>query len=416
MFKSASGRGTLYFVVGFSLVITQFALGEQRGVIDDPAGFVNLRAEKSADPPVIATIKAGEPFSFEPEEDNEWGKITLASGKSGWIRLDEIRLFFDENDLPEKDPTGSSEIDDAARARGFDYVTATRRAVRGDSKALKQFFALAEGADGAAAESITAVPTAVYHLLGDDKFAKFLAAQPVAFQVMVRNVLVRDGRFPPTILYLRRHFPETARVLFRREIVGWPSPNDRYAVRKVFSDAFDLSGAKVVRAELIEKKTGRVLCDLTADDIGTGTEREGTVLWSPDSKHVACLSIDLTAEQDNLFSTPRPRPLRKQTTVYQLSGESFARVDLSLSKVPGRESDKELEGAIPGHEYTEPVRWQRPNVLILQRHEYYRKIMPTVVDNLKFDSIHDLARLYQITATIDPDGKATVVWKARKDG
>ena len=47
--------------------------------------------------------------------------------------------------------------------------------------------------------------------------------------------------------------------------------------------------------------------------------------------------------------------------------------------------------------------------------EYYHKVMPTKVDNLTFDSIHDLSRLYQITATIDPDGKATLVWKLRKD-
>ena len=139
------------------------------------------------------------------------------------------------------------------------------------------------------------------------------------------------------------------------------------------------------------------------------------LLWSSDSKRVACLSSDLTGEQGNLFSTPRPAPLKKQTAVYQLSGETFARVELSLGEVPGRESDKELEGAILGHEYTEPIRWQKPNVLILRRHEYYRKMMPTKIDNLTFDSIHDLSRLYQITATIDPDGKATLVWKLRKD-
>ena len=46
--------------------------------------------------------------------------------------------------------------------------------------------------------------------------------------------------------------------------------------------------------------------------------------------------------------------------------------------------------------------------------EYYQKVMPTKVDNLTFDSIHDLSRPYQITATIDPDGKATLVWKPAK--
>jgi len=231
------------------------------------------------------------------------------------------------------------------------------------------------------------------------------------YRMMVRNLIVSDGLNP----YLRRHFPHTTSALFHREMVDWPSPNDLYAIRKIFSDEFELRGSKVERAELIEKKSGRVLCDLTGDDIGAGAEREGEALWSSDSKRVACLSSDLTVEQGNLFSTPRPAPLKKQTAVYQLSGETFARVDLPLGDVPGRESDKELEGAIPGHEFTEPVRWQKPNVLVLQRHEYYRKMMPTTVDNMTFDSIHDLARLYQITATIDPDGKSTLVWKLRKD-
>jgi hypothetical protein len=175
------------------------------------------------------------------------------------------------------------------------------------------------------------------------------------------------------------------------------------------------SESRVVRAELIEKKSGRVLCDLTPDEIGTGSDREGEALWSPDSKRVACLSSDLTPQEGNLFSTPRPAPLRKQTAVYQLAGDSFARVDLPLDETPGRESDHELERAILGHEYTEPVRWQKPNVLVLKRHEYYQKMMPTTIDNLTFDSIHDLGRLYQITATIDPDGKSHATWKRLED-
>jgi hypothetical protein len=48
--------------------------------------------------------------------------------------------------------------------------------------------------------------------------------------------------------------------------------------------------------------------DLTPDDIGTGAQREGEALWSPDSKRVAWLSSDLTQQRGNLFSTPRPAP------------------------------------------------------------------------------------------------------------
>ena len=404
------------FLAG-TLAFGPLVQAQRAGVINDPDGFVNVRAAKGADAAVIATVKTGEPFSFEWDKDADWYRVTLASGKTGWMHLSRIRLYFTEKDLPtdEKDPAGPSEIEGFARGRGFDYAAGTRRAARGDARALKKFFEIAQDADGAAAESVEGVPTVVYHLLGDEKFAKFLGAQPLPYRMMVRNRILSDGLMPPASGYLSRHFPKTSKVLFRREMIDWFSPNDLYAIRKIFSDESELSGSQVERAELIEKKSGRVLCDLTPDDIGTGTQREGEALWSSDSKRVACLSSDLTEEQGNLSGTPRPAPLRKQTAVYQLSGESFTRVDLSLGEVPGRESDAELKGAILGHEYTEPVRWQKANVLVLNRHEYYQKMMPTRIDNLTFDSIHDLARQYQITATIAPDGKATVIWKLRKD-
>jgi Bacterial SH3 domain len=393
------------------------ARGQRAGVVNDPDGLVSLYAGKSTEAAVVATVKTGEPFSFEWSDDSDWYKVTLASGKFGWMQLSRIRLYFTEKDLPtnEKDPAGSSEIDEFARGRGFDYPAGTRRAARGNAKALKQFFALAQAADGAVAESIAGIPTVVYHLLGDERFAKFLVAQSLPDRMMVRNLIAHDGLMPPASMYLSRHFPQTAKALFQREMVDWFSPNGLYAIRKVFTDELELSGSKVERAELIEKKSGRVLCDLTRDDIGTGAEREGEALWSPDSKRVACLSSDLTEQRGNLFSTPRPAPLRKQTVVYQLSGEAFARVELPLIEAPERKSDKELERAILGHEYTEPIRWQKPNVLILKRHEYYETLKPMVVGDSTFESIHTLARRYQITATIDPDGKATAVWKVRKD-
>ncbi|MDQ3625843.1 MAG: hypothetical protein M3372_01770 [Verrucomicrobiota bacterium] len=325
------------------------------------------------------------------------------------------RLAFTEKDLPrdEKDPAGLSEIDEVARRLGFNYARVAQRAAEGDARALKQFFAMAKDVAGAAAESYTGMPTTVYHLLGDEKFAQFLNAQPLAFRMMVRNSIVGDGLPAPAKVYLPRYFPETAKALFRREIVAWPSPDKRFAIRKAFSDEFDLLKSKVERAEVIEQKTGQVLCDLTGDDIGTGWEREGEVLWSPDSKRFAYRSSDLTQHEGNLFSTPRPPPKRKQTAVYQLSGESFMRVELPLNNVPGREKDEELKRAILGHEYTEPERWQKPNVLLLERHEYYETLKP--ITDSKFESIHPLARWYRITATISPEGKAAVAWKLRQE-
>jgi hypothetical protein len=84
-----------------------------------------------------------------------------------------------------------------------------------------------------------------------------------------------------------------------------------------------------------------------------------------------------------------------------------------LTDVPGRKEDKELERAVLGHEYTEPLRWKKPNVLILQRHEYYQTLKP--IPDSKLESIHDFDRLYEITVTVAPDGKAAVNWKLRKN-
>jgi hypothetical protein len=403
--------------LGLTFALAALAQAGQRGVINDPDGFVNVREGKDVDSAVIARVKTGEPFTFEPEEDAEWCKVTTAAGKSGWMHHSRIRLHFSEKDLPstKKDPAGRSEIEEFAIRRGFDYAATTRRAARGDEKALKQFFAISRDVDGAAAESHSGIPTAVYHILGDGKFAKFLGAQPLRYQMMVRNAILSDGLSFPATAYLRRHFPETTKVLFRREIVDWFSPNERYAIRKVFSDEFDLIASKVVRAELIDRKSGEVLCDLGRDDIGTGAHREGEVLWSSDSNRVACVSSDLTQGHGNLFSKPRPPVQRKQTAVYQRSSESFGRIELDLSEVPGRDGDEEVKGAILGHEYTEPIRWESPAVLILERHEYYEKLKPTTVGEVKFESIHSFDRLYQIAATIAPDGNASVVWKLRKE-
>ena len=386
------------------------AYAQDAGVTSEPD--VPLRTEQNSNAPVVAIVKRGEPFTYECEAVAEWCKVTLPSGESGWLERAAIRYHFTEKDLPERDdPKNLSEIGSLARSHGFNYDTTVRAAALGDLKALKRFFALSKHVDGAAAESQAGVPIVVYHLLGDVKFAAFLKAQPIEYWTMVRNSIAGSENVP----YLRRHFPETVKVLFRREIVEWPSPNGRYAIRKVFSDAFDLADSKVVRAELIEQESGQVCCEMTVDDIGLGSDREGNVLWSPDSKRFAYLSAWMKQPDGPLLTNPPVTPPRKQTTVYQSAGESFAKVEMPLSEVPGREKDEELTGAVLGHEYTEPVRWAKPDVLVLERHEYYQKLRPRTIEGVKFEEVHSFDRLFQITARIKPDGTATVVWKPRKE-
>ena len=407
--------------VGLVLLACGFAFAplvqaQRAGVIDDPASSVDVRAEKSADAAVIATVKTGEPFTFESANDADWCKVTLASGKSGSMQLSRIRLHFTEKNLPsrEKDRPENGDRTIRERARTELRRSHTARCARRRQGAETIFLARARCRWRGGGKHRGRTHCGLSHSRRRE-VREIPCRSAIAYRMMVRNRILSDGLMPPANLYLSRHFPLTAKAMFQREMVDWVSPNGLYAIRKVFTDELELGGSKVERAELIEKKTGRVLFDLTPDDIGTGAQREGEALWAPDSKRVACLSSDLTQQRGNLFSTPRPAPHKKQTAVYQLSGDLFTRVELPLGEVPGRESDTELERAILGHEYIEPIRWQKPNVLVLERHEYYETLKPTAIGDVKFESIHTLSRWYRITATIDSGGKTTLAWKLRKN-
>ena len=97
-----------------------------------------------------------------------------------------------------------------------------------------------------------------------------------------------------------------------------------------------------------------MLCDLTDADIGVGGDREGSVLWSPDSKRFAYVA-----------ST--------QTTVYQSSGKSFTKINLPLDQPPGKESDPQIKGAVMDQESVTPTRWAKANTLIFERFDHYDK-------------------------------------------
>ena len=94
------------------------------GVIDDPDGYVNLRKEKSADSPIVAKVKKGEPFEFECRVINEqrtehetWCKVKLASGVTGWMHYSRIKWYYTEKDLPKGPEDSGEEIDQQTRAR-----------------------------------------------------------------------------------------------------------------------------------------------------------------------------------------------------------------------------------------------------------------------------------------------------------
>jgi hypothetical protein len=93
--------------------------------------------------------------------------------------------------------------------------------------------------------------------------------------------------------------------------------------------------------------------------------------------------------------------IKKQTAIFQLTGQTFDRIDLPLAETLGAEGDPKLRGATLIHDFVEPVRWVTPTVLKFARHDYYQSTD-------KSGSSSDSVRVYDITATIGVDGKARI--------
>lgn len=368
------------------------------GVIDDTDGYVNVRSRKDADSPIVAKVKKGERFTFQCNDYDKWCSVKLASGKTGWIDAERIILFFTKDDLPPKSAK-ENEIDEEARKHGINYYEVTQGAVRGDVEARKKFFDVGKFADGAGAEEHDGVLCVVIHLIGDDALAEFLRTQPIAFQTSVRNFIGDNVTYPfRSTGYLLHHFPKTAKIFFRREIVDWPSPDGRYAIRKTFSNEFTDGDSEVIKAQLIEKKTGKVIVDLTREDVGAGLTKEGDVLWSPDSKHFAYSSTG--ADEERL-------------SIFRLSGAKFVKVKLPSpdEKIPNPTNDPELKETNSSVEYAEPdpMRWAGPNVIAFRKHLVYQR-------NDKPDYANEIHRHYEISMTIGEDGKVSTDCKLIKEG
>jgi hypothetical protein len=396
-------------------------------VISDPDGYANVR---DYDGKVIAKVKAGERFvgakPWNQSGDSKWS-VCLKSGITGFMDKSRIHLLPDEplmklnHDARKKEwrkfqslrNAEGNETASQAKGRGLDYFKVLAAASNGNKKALAQFFSLAEFMDGAAAEGYFPDASAVFHLVGDKTFSNFVRGLPLADQVGVRGTVMgglSEEEFAngADVNYLQRYFPETTKLLFRGEIVDWTSPDGRYSIRKTFADPLDLAESKVSHAELIEKATSQTLCDLTNADIGVGGAREGSVLWSPDSKRFAYVASDLS-HAGGLFRKAAVPPQKTQTTVYQNSDKSFTKIDLPLDRPPGKENDPEIKGAVMGHEFVTPVRWADANTLILERHDYYERLMSPA------GSVHGFARLYEITVSFKDDGTANTLWKLSGD-
>lgn len=194
------------------LALARLAFGD-RGVIDDPDGFTNIRSDPRENAAIVARVKAGEVFAYEGTRKETWWKVTLASGKTGWMHFSRIRMFVVPEDLAFAE---NDEANTYARMHGVDYLKAIRGTAKGDLAAMKEFFGM--GSDGAAQETHVRMVINLIHILGDDKMSKFLSGQPPSLRENVAGHVTDDLSLEPfePVGYMKRHFPKTARLLFAR--------------------------------------------------------------------------------------------------------------------------------------------------------------------------------------------------------
>lgn len=207
------GLRSLLLVLGVTIGLTPPALALP-GVIDDPDGFAYLRAGESQDSAIVAKVKTGEVFDFEEGDvahPSEWWKVTLASGKKGYMHYSRIRFHATMADLADRKPEDLANL--CARAKGLDYYPLARAAARGKKEAMQSYFGL--GCDSDGTDVHAQLCRSVIHLLGDEKLAKFLHGQSDAYLVNLRETLEVNTPNPnEPAVYLRRVFPKASGILY----------------------------------------------------------------------------------------------------------------------------------------------------------------------------------------------------------
>lgn len=84
---------------------------KQKGIINDPDGYANLRSGKSADSKVIKEIFEGHKFEYIPDSKNDWWQVTTYDGSTGFIHKSRIQPYFVfyENSCPCKNHSYTEE-------------------------------------------------------------------------------------------------------------------------------------------------------------------------------------------------------------------------------------------------------------------------------------------------------------------
>lgn len=94
-------KGLIILIIGLLIPILNFGQSEL-AMINDPDGYVNVRADTSIDSEILFRIKKGDFFLCEPTTDN-WWKIDNFYAKSGFIHKSRIQLVKDLTKKQQRD-------------------------------------------------------------------------------------------------------------------------------------------------------------------------------------------------------------------------------------------------------------------------------------------------------------------------
>lgn len=184
---------------------------------------------------ITTTVKPGERFIAAPPYDaseKAW-RVYLKSGIEGRIDRDRVRLLPDEplmklnysdskrvwRKAKSKQVTENDEAAWQAKQHGVDYYDTLIRASEGDLKAMARFDSLGEFMDGAAGESYHPEWWALFHVMGDENFARYLKSRSAKTREQYKDTFSTVGieGFDPIWNpkpYIKQNFPKTYRILF----------------------------------------------------------------------------------------------------------------------------------------------------------------------------------------------------------
>jgi hypothetical protein len=220
-----------YFLASFAalalLPSTANALDECMATLKDAHGSVDV----SCDEDIKATLKAGEHFLAVPAS-NGWG-VYLKSGCNGFIEKVELQLlpneplmklnYSQQKKLWQKwQSAPDAELGEAAssaKGRGLNYYKVLTAASNDDKKAMARFFSACEWMDGAAAEGCFVNGWELFHIVGDETFAKFLGGQSAKMREWIAGILSSGDTDPISKPkpYIKRYFPKSYKTLFGKD-------------------------------------------------------------------------------------------------------------------------------------------------------------------------------------------------------